>query len=160
MNVWYWFFALSSLLLSLAVLGIVRTDRWRQKHPGIGDQRSSTGETVPRDFARDIRRAQRLEARKQRDPRVIIPLIEVYRQMAGRLRPDEYPLLYARIQASLGDAYNTLSTGDPRVNLERAIACYQQALHFYTPEEVPLEYADAQTSLVMLQHAINRGPCR
>src|SRR2546421_4254678 len=132
MNVWHWFFGLSGLLLLLAVLGIIRAGRWRRKHPEIVAQSSSVGGAVPREFAREVRRAQRLEARKQRDPRAIVPLIELYEQMARRLQPGEYPLLYARIQASLGDAYNELPTGDPRVNLERAIACYREALRFYT----------------------------
>src|SRR5437588_727549 len=116
-------------------------------HPEIVAHSPSVGGAVPREFAREVRRAQRLEARKQRDPRAIVPLIELYEQMARRLQPGEYPLLYARIQASLGDAYNTLSTGDRAANLERAIASYQEALRFYTPESAPLEYARVQTNL-------------
>ena len=102
---------------------------------------------IPPDFAADIRRAQQLEEQRQRDPRAILPLIQVYKRMLERLRPNDDPTLYAALQYNLGNVYGTLPTGDRASNLAQAINCYQQALRFYTPEAAPLEYAMTQTNL-------------
>jgi len=40
-----------------------------------------------------------------------------------------------------------LPTGDRAANLARAIACYEAALRFYTPEAAPLDYAMTQNNL-------------
>jgi tetratricopeptide (TPR) repeat protein len=50
-------------------------------------------------------------------------------------------------QNNLGNAYLSLPTGDRADNLQRAIACYQEALRFYTPEAAPLDYAMTQNNL-------------
>src|SRR5260221_404570 len=102
---------------------------------------------IPPDFAADIRRAQQLEEQRQRDPRAILPLIQVYKRMLERLRPNDDPTLYAALQYNLGNVYGTLPTGDRAANLAQAINCYQQALRFYTPEAAPLGYATTQNNL-------------
>jgi CHAT domain-containing protein len=61
--------------------------------------------------------------------------------------PETAPRDYARTQHNLGTAYCELLTGDRAANLERAIACYQEALRFRTPETAPLDYASTQNSL-------------
>lgn len=48
---------------------------------------------------------------------------------------------------NLGIAYADLSIRDRRVNPMQAIACYQQALRFCTPETAPAEYAITQVNL-------------
>ena len=53
----------------------------------------------------------------------------------------------ADMQIILGNAYSDLPTGDRAANLEQAIACYRQALRFYTPEAAPLQYAMTQNNL-------------
>src|SRR2546427_179946 len=101
------------------------------------------------DFAADIRRAQQLEEQRQRDPRAVVPLIQVYKRMLERLRPNEDPTLYATLQNNLGNAYRELPTGDRAANLAQAIGCYQQALRFWTAEAGPLKYALTQNNLAL-----------
>jgi tetratricopeptide (TPR) repeat protein len=47
----------------------------------------------------------------------------------------------------LGNAYSKLPIGDQGANLSRAIACYEQALRFRTPETAPHDYAMTQHNL-------------
>src|SRR5258708_26212828 len=102
---------------------------------------------IPPDFAADIRRAQQLEEQRQRDPRAILPLIQVYKRMLERLRPNENPTLYAALQTYLGEAYGNLPTGDRVANLTQAIRCFQQALRFQTTQAAPLHYAQTHNNL-------------
>ncbi len=102
---------------------------------------------ISSDFSADIRRALQLEEQRQRDPRAILPLIQVYKRMLERLRPNEGPTLYAVLQNNLGEAYRNLPTGDRASNLAQAIRCYQEALRFRTPEAAPLGYAMTQHNL-------------
>ena len=53
----------------------------------------------------------------------------------------------AGLQNNLGNAYQSLPTGDRAANLEQAIACYREALRIYTPEAAPLDYAMTQNNL-------------
>ena len=108
---------------------------------------------IPPDFAEDIRRAEQLEEQRQRDPRAILPLIQVYKRMLERLRPNEDPPLYAALQNNLGLAYHDLSTGDRASNLTQAIGCFQQALRFYTPEAEPFVCRRITTNLAHLYFA-------
>ncbi|HQK15738.1 MAG TPA: hypothetical protein PLJ78_17555, partial [Anaerolineae bacterium] len=55
--------------------------------------------------------------------------------------------LRARMMNMLGLIYADLPTGDRGANLARAIACYEEALRYYTPEAAPLEYATLQNNL-------------
>jgi CHAT domain-containing protein/tetratricopeptide (TPR) repeat protein len=50
-------------------------------------------------------------------------------------------------QNNLGIAYRRLPAGDRAANLEQAIACYTEALRFYTADEQPLDYAGTQNNL-------------
>ncbi len=53
----------------------------------------------------------------------------------------------AAMYNNLGLAYAALPGGDRGENLARAIACYQEALRFWTPEAAPLQYAMTQNNL-------------
>ena len=53
----------------------------------------------------------------------------------------------ASMQNNLGNAYFFLPTGDRAENLNKAIACYREALRVYTPEAAPLDYAMTQNNL-------------
>src|SRR2546422_865546 len=90
---------------------------------------------------------EQLETEKQRNPQAALQLIQMLEQVLGRFQPVEYPLFYAAIHNYLGVAYWALSAADPTTNLERAIACYQEALRFRTPETAPLDYATTQHNL-------------
>jgi len=94
----------------------------------------------------DLHEIQILEAEPQ-DLRTIISLIDACQRALRQLQPEKNPLLYARIQHKLGNAYCDLPAGDRAANLEQAIACYQEALRFWTPERAPLDYATIQNNL-------------
>src|SRR5947199_4886 len=102
---------------------------------------------IPPDFAANFRRAQQLEEQRQRDPRAILPLIQLYERIVGQLEPAEYPIPYAAIRYLLGSVYMDLPTGDRAANLAQAISCYQQVLRFLAPEADPLDYAATQYNL-------------
>jgi len=102
-------------------------------------------------------RVQELEAQGQRDPQSLKQLIQGYEQIVGQLQPDENPLLYAAIQANLGLAYYELPTGDRGAHLQRAIACYREALRFQTPETAPLDYAMTQNNLGTAYYELPTG---
>jgi hypothetical protein len=53
--------------------------------------------------------------------------------------------------------YQDLLVGDRTANLERAIACYQQTLRFYTPESAPFDYARTQTNLGTIYQDLSTG---
>src|SRR6266705_3197439 len=101
----------------------------------------------PPSLAATMLRVQQLEDQKQQNPRVTEQLIQLYEQMLGQCRPDEYPDAYSFIQNGLGEAYSELPTGDRGVNLARAIACYEGALRVWTPETEPHKYAETQRKL-------------
>ena len=48
---------------------------------------------------------------------------------------------------NLGGAYAELPVRDRAANLQKAIACYEQALRIFTPEAAPRDYALTQTNL-------------
>jgi len=102
---------------------------------------------IPADFEADLAEARRLESQRQREPRTTLPLIQVYERLIARLQANEHPFFYATIQTSLGEAYRALQTGNRANNLTRAIACYQEALRFQSPETAPLDYARTQHDL-------------
>jgi len=102
---------------------------------------------IPPGFEADTRRAQRLEAQRKRDPRAIVPLIQIYERMVRRIQVNKNPLFYAAIQNYLGAAYYESPTGDRTANLERAIACFEEALRVWTPGTDPLKYAATQYNL-------------
>ena len=124
MTGWDWLWIALAVLLDLAVYS-ARGRRGKAQDGKVA---------LPSDLVRDIRRAEQPEAQIERNPGAIAPLIQMYKQIIKRLRPEETPDLYAAIQGNLGAAYCELPTGDKARNLVLAIECYQQALRFYTPE--------------------------
>ena len=95
----------------------------------------------------DKHKVKQLEAQRLRDPQANLPLIHMYEELLGRLQSDETPALCASINNDLGVAYSQLLTGSRTTNLERAVACYQEALRLRTPETAPLDYALTQMNL-------------
>jgi CHAT domain-containing protein len=91
--------------------------------------------------------AQQLEAHRSQNPETIAALISLYEGLLQQLQPDEDPILYASIQANLGNAYSELPAENRARRLQMAIACYQQALRFLTAETRPLQYATIQICL-------------
>jgi tetratricopeptide (TPR) repeat protein len=63
-------------------------------------------------------------------------------QEAGEQRQE-----WASLQGWLDNQYADRMRGDRTENLQRAIACYEQALRFRTPEAAPLDYAMTQNNL-------------
>ena len=112
---------------------------------------------MPYDFVADLRRAQQLEGQRRRDPRAILPLIQLYKQMLERVRPNVDPILYAVLQHNLGEIYRELPTGDRTANLAQAIAYYQEALRFLTPEMAPMNYALTQNNLGLAYYNLPTG---
>jgi tetratricopeptide (TPR) repeat protein len=66
---------------------------------------------------------------------------------------DEYPILWAALQNSLGNAYWEKNEGDQQENIEQAIGAYQSSLAVYTHDEFPEEWAMVQ---FFLGHAYRR----
>ncbi|HCF87378.1 MAG TPA: hypothetical protein DEV72_19505, partial [Ktedonobacter sp.] len=52
-----------------------------------------------------------------------------------------YPSQYASVQVTLGNVYRERAVGIRRDDLERAVACYQEALRVSTLADSPYEYA-------------------
>src|SRR2546423_1493316 len=71
----------------------------------------------------------------------------MYEELLERMQQDETSAICASIKNDLGVAYSQLLTGSRTTNLERAIACYQDALRFRTPEIAPFDYAMTQMNL-------------
>ena len=117
------------------------------QHPGRLVQRQKNGAAIPPGFEKDIHRARQLEAQSQRDPRAIVLLIQVYKQILERLQPDKNPVFYNAIQNNLGIAYRNLPDKDRVANLKQAVACYKEALRVWTPEAGDVAYAQTQNNL-------------
>ena len=66
---------------------------------------------------------------------------------------------HASEQFKLGSRYLGSHAGDRAANLERAIACFTEALRFFTAEAAPLDYAMTQVNLgAAYALAPHRGP--
>ena len=61
--------------------------------------------------------------------------------------PIRLPYFEPLFSVNLGAAYLQLPVGDLAANLQKAIACYEQALRDFTPEAAPRNYAATQTNL-------------
>jgi tetratricopeptide (TPR) repeat protein len=67
---------------------------------------------------------------------------------AGLYLKNNDPEGYAKTQNNLGIAYSSLAGMEDRAeNLRRAIAAFQEALHYYPPDAAPLYYAGTQNNL-------------
>src|SRR5271166_1205499 len=102
---------------------------------------------IPPGFEADVQKLVKLDDEARRDPSVNRDRVALIESILQRLQPDQAPLFPAALLGELGTAYQQLPVGDRVVNLQRAIACYEQALHFFTPEAAPFEYARTQTNL-------------
>ena len=60
-----------------------------------------------------------------------------YREALRFRTPEAAPLDYAMTQNNLGEVYRSLLTGDREANLERASACFDNALTVWTAEAFP-----------------------
>jgi CHAT domain-containing protein/tetratricopeptide (TPR) repeat protein len=109
-------------------------------------------ETVkPPGFEDDIGEVSRLFDRQKTDPNACRLLISVYQRILARLQDNQWPAFRSTIQNDLGLAYG-------RVNdLEKAVACFAEALHFFKAETVPLEYAYTQQSLGKTYYYLRMG---
>ena len=58
-----------------------------------------------------------------------------------------FPLLWARTQSNLGNAYALLPTGNRGANLGRAISCFEAALRVLTQSDSPMDWASTQENL-------------
>ncbi len=102
---------------------------------------------IPAEFEVEIRQLVELTGRAQRDPGLQRQRVALIKGMVGRLRPGQHPGFRAALLNDLGGAYANLPTGDRAADLAQAIACYREALRFYTPETAPFEYAGTQSNL-------------
>src|SRR5262249_28672658 len=106
-----------------------------------GREGSASGHKASEEVYRLWNLAQQLEAQRRQDPQAAVTLITLYEGLIQQFQPDEDPILYAYIQVNLGNAYSELPSGDRATRLEKAIACYKEALRFLTPETRPRQYA-------------------
>src|SRR6266704_2278914 len=101
-----------------------------------------------------LSQVRQLEAQARRDPQAITHLIKIDEDsrrlpLSSRILP-----IYLQLQTNLGNTFSQLLTGDRRANLRRAIACYQEALRFWTPDAAPHEYATIQNNLGLAYDAL------
>src|SRR5512142_731851 len=95
---------------------------------------------VPPGFEAEMEELRRLMLLEQDDPEASRRRAVLIEGMLQRLRPGQFPTFHAILQSILGTTYAELPVGDRAANLRRAIACYEQALRFRTPEAAPSHY--------------------
>jgi tetratricopeptide (TPR) repeat protein len=99
----------------------------------------------PPGFRRDIEQLNELNEEIRHNPQLQHERIVLMEKIVDRLTSGQYPDFEAVVWHNLGVAYLNLPTDIPEDNLERAIACFRQALHFRA--SVPLKYAETQIAL-------------
>ena len=77
----------------------------------------------------------------ERNPRLNVQIVALALKLLKHAEAMDNRDLWAVLQFELAAAYANLPTGDLIENLERARACYENALQVYTFESSPLEYA-------------------
>src|SRR5262249_36918998 len=102
--------------------------------------------SIPPGLEADVAEAQQLETQRQRNPRALEPLIQIYERIL-RLQLGDYSAFRAAVQTNLGNAYCDLLAGNREANLMRAMEYYREALRFYKPETAPHAYAVLQNNL-------------
>jgi tetratricopeptide (TPR) repeat protein len=147
MNIWRWLLTICGSLLALAVGCIILRNIRLRREPALLTQATDSNIRIPLGFKGDVRRLRQLEVRRQRDLHATDALIQGYERILRRVQPEVYPLFHAAMQNDLGNVYYRLPPGDRAANLERAIACYQEALRFRTTEMSLLDNAMTQNSL-------------
>ena len=102
---------------------------------------------IPPGFEVEMQELRRSMLLEQHDPEALRRRVELIEGMLERLKPGQFPAFHTALQSILGAAYRQLPVGDRAANLQKAIACYEQALRFRTPEADPLDYARTQNNL-------------
>jgi CHAT domain-containing protein len=102
---------------------------------------------IPAEFELAEQEISDLAERANLDPSLNRQRIELIERTLQHLSGDEFPGLRAALLGDLGNSYVRLPTGDHLTNLNKAIACYREALHFHTPEAAPLDYATTQHNM-------------
>jgi tetratricopeptide (TPR) repeat protein len=89
-----------------------------------------------------------IQAQMQLDPsRAAAHLVRLYENVMGLPQSNKHTTNYVRFQCNLGHLFSQLPPGEQGTNVQRAIACYKEALRFWTPERTPLDYARIQNNL-------------
>jgi tetratricopeptide (TPR) repeat protein len=112
--------------------------------------------TTPLALEGDVAEAQRLETQRQRNPRSLVPLIQIYERIL-RFQLGEYPAFRAAVQLNLGNAYYDLLQGDREASVMRATEYFREALRFYKPETAPHIYAILQNNLGNAYSSLSTG---
>jgi tetratricopeptide (TPR) repeat protein len=79
-----------------------------------------------------------------------VEAIHLYERALTILDEHESSAGWAGIQDNLGLAYFQLPTGDRGRNLERAIACFEQALQVRTERDFPVEWGRRRRTSALL----------
>src|SRR5438552_720235 len=107
---------------------------------------SSTGPLVA-GVPRPTRRGRRPRRPEGSDPAAHRRCVDLIAGMLSRLRPDHPAGFRATLLYNQGRAYAQLPTGDRADALQRAAACFREALTVFTPEWFPVQYAMTQSAL-------------
>jgi len=83
----------------------------------------------------------KLSGQAERNPQLNVQIVAMGLKLLKHAEAMDNRDLWAVLQFELGAAYANLPIGDLIENLERARACYENALQVYTLESVPFEYA-------------------
>jgi len=102
---------------------------------------------IPPGFEADVQKLAKLQEEVRRDPSVNRDRVALAESILQRLQHDQAPPFRAAVLVALGEAYRESPVGNRADNLQKAIACYDKALHFFTPEAAPFAYAATQTNL-------------
>jgi len=102
---------------------------------------------VPPAFEYGFERLLNAKEAAERDPGIHRIVIKLAKGMLRLLSEGKNERFRATLLNEMGLAYANLPTGDRGANLERAIACYTEALRVFTPEATPIEYSKAQNNL-------------
>ena len=103
--------------------------------------------SIPPGLASEVMELQRLEALQQPDPTVVEKFIGIYEGILSKLKPKEYIVFRAAVQAHLGKAYFDRIRGDKAENIETAIQHYSNALQVRTNEAYPVDWAETENNL-------------
>ena len=128
------------------------------KHPELQAALESVGQhtgdggrlDIPPAFAADVQELQKILARLQREPHLAPRRVAILERMLVRPEIEATLEFKAAVLNDLGNAYSDLPTGDRGAHLQRAIACYQQALTVYTAEAAPDDHRRTQRNLARL----------
>jgi len=115
--------------------------------PLLAQENAGPAIEIPPGFEDDVQMAGELSAFAQAEPWFHAQRIALIEDMLGRLPSGEHPSFRAMLLNDLGNAYAFSPQGNRPANLERAIACYQEAADIWTADTAPLCYASLQNSI-------------